>query len=155
MANLCLAGSVTNGVMCAHGRLMLWCERRKPFQDSMLTSKTAIFKLRKELRSAIKTLTVAEEALVEVDSVVAGCVRVRACVAACLCSPSLQTPTLYTLHAASSLQADGFIPDDWFRDSLCALPCARRVPTSRSGVVPCFLGSPESCRLTSAGTTWR
>ena len=41
-------------------------------QDSMLNSKTAIFKLRKELRSAIKTLTVAEEAMVEVDSVVAG-----------------------------------------------------------------------------------
>ena len=53
-------------------RLMLWCERRKPFQESMLTSKTAIFKLRKELRSAIKTLTVAEEAMVEVDSVVGG-----------------------------------------------------------------------------------
>jgi hypothetical protein len=62
----------------AFGRLMLWCERRKPFQDSMLASKTAIFKLRKELRSAIKTLTVAEEALVEVDSVVAGCVSVCA-----------------------------------------------------------------------------
>lgn len=62
-----------------HGRLMLWCERRKPFQDSMLTSKTAIFKLRKELRAAIKTLTVAEEALVEVDSVVAGSVFVFAC----------------------------------------------------------------------------
>ncbi len=61
------------------GRLMLWCERRKPFQDSMLTSKTAIFKLRKELRSAIKTLTVAEEALVEVDGVVAGCVSVWMC----------------------------------------------------------------------------
>jgi len=29
---------------------MLWCERRKPFQESMLNSKTAIFKLRKELR---------------------------------------------------------------------------------------------------------
>lgn len=77
MAILCLAGWVTNGVMGAHGRLMLWCERRKPFQDSMLTSKTAIFKLRKELRSAIKTLTVAEEALVEVDSVVAGYVSER------------------------------------------------------------------------------
>ena len=32
----------------------------------MLSSKSAIFKLRKELRSAIKTLTVAEEAMVEV-----------------------------------------------------------------------------------------
>ena len=31
---------------------MLWCERRKPFQESMLNSKTAIFKLRKELRCA-------------------------------------------------------------------------------------------------------
>ena len=53
-------------------RLMAWCERRKPFQESMLSSKAAIFKLRKELRAAIKTLTVAEEAMVEVDSVVSG-----------------------------------------------------------------------------------
>ena len=53
-------------------RLMLWCERRKPFNDSMLSSKTAVFKLRKELRGAIKTLTVAEEAMIEVDSVLPG-----------------------------------------------------------------------------------
>lgn len=38
----------------------------------MLTSKPALFKLRKEVRSAIKTLTVAEEATIEADSVVAG-----------------------------------------------------------------------------------
>ena len=27
-----------------------WCEKRKPFQHSMLASKTALFKLRKEIR---------------------------------------------------------------------------------------------------------
>ncbi|KAJ1485149.1 hypothetical protein T484DRAFT_1893082, partial [Baffinella frigidus] len=53
-------------------RVMHWCERRKPFQESMLASKPALFKLRKEVRAAIKTLTVAEEAMIEVDSVVAG-----------------------------------------------------------------------------------
>lgn len=51
---------------------MLWCEKRKPFNISMLTNKAAIFKLRKEIRGALKTLTVAEEAMIEADGVVDG-----------------------------------------------------------------------------------
>jgi hypothetical protein len=53
-------------------RMMCWCEKRKPFQNSMLTSKPALFKLRKEIRNALKTLTVAEEATIEADGVVGG-----------------------------------------------------------------------------------
>jgi len=53
-------------------RMMLWCEKRKPFAESMLSSKAALFKLRREVRGAMKTLTVAEEAMIEADSVVAG-----------------------------------------------------------------------------------
>ena len=53
-------------------RMMQWCEKRKPFQERMLTSKPALFKLRKEIRNALKTLTVAEEAMIEADGVVAG-----------------------------------------------------------------------------------
>ena len=53
-------------------RMMQWCEKHKNFASSMLSSKSALFKLRKEVRSAMKTLTVADEATIEADAVVAG-----------------------------------------------------------------------------------
>lgn len=53
-------------------RIVQWCEKRKPFQNSMIASKSAVFKLRKEIRNALKTLTVAEEATIECDGVVGG-----------------------------------------------------------------------------------
>eukprot|EP00283_Hemiselmis_rufescens_P025096 CAMPEP_0173450684 /NCGR_PEP_ID=MMETSP1357-20121228/45269_1 /TAXON_ID=77926 /ORGANISM="Hemiselmis rufescens, Strain PCC563" /LENGTH=165 /DNA_ID=CAMNT_0014417389 /DNA_START=152 /DNA_END=646 /DNA_ORIENTATION=- len=53
-------------------RMIQWCEKRKPFQNSMVASKQALFKLRKEVRNAVKTLTIAEEATIESDGIVGG-----------------------------------------------------------------------------------
>ncbi len=51
--------------------MVKWCEERRAFAESVLASKSAVFKLRREVRTAIKTLTVAQEAVIDVDSLVA------------------------------------------------------------------------------------
>ena len=53
-------------------KLMQWCEKHKPFAESVLGSSSSRFKLRRDVRGAMKTLTVADEAMIETDNLAGG-----------------------------------------------------------------------------------